>query len=77
MVVLSPAPECKHYCHRVSIVLQPHHILKGSTVFWCKDMERGWWCYSQHPSASTSVNVSQLCCSFIISVSTRIFYTIS
>lgn len=28
MFVLSPAPECKRHCHRVSTVLHPGHICK-------------------------------------------------
>uniref|UniRef100_A0A1B6MGP5 Uncharacterized protein n=1 Tax=Graphocephala atropunctata TaxID=36148 RepID=A0A1B6MGP5_9HEMI len=34
MVVLSPAPECKRHCHRVSIVLQPQHILWYNWWYW-------------------------------------------
>jgi len=34
MVVLSPAPECKNHCHRVSIVLQPKHILWYNWWYW-------------------------------------------
>ncbi|XP_054268529.1 uncharacterized protein LOC128990247 [Macrosteles quadrilineatus] len=34
MIVLTPAPECKHHCHRVSIVLQPRHILWYNWWYW-------------------------------------------
>uniref|UniRef100_A0A1B6CT62 Cupin-like domain-containing protein n=1 Tax=Clastoptera arizonana TaxID=38151 RepID=A0A1B6CT62_9HEMI len=34
MVVLTPAPECKKHCHRVSVVLQPNHVLWYNWWYW-------------------------------------------